>query len=296
MNQNEQPVQGAEHGVTHGEVRLFLWEKFQGSAEGKPVVVLAHGSATGGRESFDLQVPGVPGTSLMDFLAQAGFDVFALDARGFGRSTRPEEGVSTEQAAEDLNAVVDHVLALRGVSQVHLLGWSWGTQYGGQFLMQHGHKVARYVSYAQQHPESPDLAARRHRLPTFQRAPYLRITEQGWKLRFDSMTPPEVNDPRIVDTFARAAAEVETKSPTGPHVDLLMRQPLIDAARMPVPTLMIHGQYDDVSDLAGLLPFFAAVPNPDKQYTVIPAGGHMLHLQQGRGAFQRAVGAWFARG
>lgn len=295
MNQNEQPVQGAEHGVTRGDVHLFVWEKFQGRAEGKPVVVLAHGSATGGRESFDLQVPGVPGTSLMDFLAQAGFDVFALDARGFGRSTRPEDGVSTEQAAEDLNAAVDHVLALRGVSQVHLLGWSWGTQYGGQFLMQHGHKVTRYVSYAQQHPESPDLAARRHRLPTFQRAPYLRITEQGWKLRFDSMTPPEVNDPRIVDTFARAAAEVETKSPTGPHVDLLMRQPLIDATRITVPTLMIHGQYDDVSDLPGLLPFFTALPNPDKQYTVIPAGGHMLHLQQGRGPFQRAVAAWFAR-
>jgi pimeloyl-ACP methyl ester carboxylesterase len=295
MKKDEQPIQSAEHWVTQGEVRLFLWEKYQGNAEGKPVVVVAHGSATGGRESFDLQVPDVPGTSFMDCLARAGFDVFALDVRGFGRSTRPEDGVSTEQAAADLNAVVDHVLALRGVSQVHLLGWSWGTQYGGQFLMAHGHKAARYASFAQQHPESPDLAARRHRLPTFQRAPYLRISEPGWKMRFDSMTPPEVNDPRIVDTFARAAAEVETKSPTGPHVDLLMRQPLIDATRITVPTLLIHGQYDDVSDVPGLSPFFNALPNPDKQYTVIPGGGHMLHLQQGRERFQRVVVEWFAR-
>ena len=33
---------------------------------------------------------------------------------------------------------------------------------------------------------------------------------------------------------------------------------------------------------------------PDKQYTVIPDGGHMLHLQKGYARFQRAVADWFA--
>ena len=294
MKDNELPVQGTQHWVLQDEVRLFLWEKYQGSPQGKPVLVLAHGSATAGRETFDLKVPGRPEYSLMDFLARQGFDVFAPDMRGFGSSTKPEGHITTEQAASDLNAVVDFICKLRGVPQVHLLAWSWGTQYGGQFVMAQPQKVQRYAAYAQMHAKSPDLEARRSRLATFQRAPYIRISEPGWKLRFNSMTPDEVNDPVVMDAFAKAAALVELKSPTGPQVDLLTRQPLIDATKITVPTMMIHGQYDDVADLEGLLPFFTALPNPDKQYVVVPEGGHMLHLQRGYARFQRAVADWFA--
>ena len=294
MKKDDLPVQGTQHWVLHEGLRLFVWEKFAGSPQGKPVLLLAHGSATAGRESFDLRVPGHSEYSLMDFLARQGFDVFALDVRGFGSSTRPEDFLTTEQAASDLNAVVDHLLQLRGVPQVQLLAWSWGTQYSGQFVMAHPGKVARYAAYAQMHAKSPDLEARRPRLATFQRAPYIRITEQGWKLRFHSMTPDAVNVPAVINAFAHSAALVETKSPTGPQVDLLTRQPLIDATKITVPTMLIHGQYDDVADLDGLLPFFAALPHPDKQYTVVPEGGHMLHLQKGHARFQRAVADWFA--
>lgn len=293
MKENELPVQGTQHWVLQDEVRLFLWEKYQGSPQGKPVLVLAHGSATAGRETFDLKVPGHPEYSLMDFLARQGFDVFAPDMRGFGSSTKPEGHITTEQAAADFKAVVDFICKLRGVPQVQLLAWSWGTQYGGQFVMAHPELVQRYASYAQMHAKSPDLEARRSRLATFQRAPYIRITEQGWKLRFHSLTPETVNDPVVMDAFAKAAALVELKSPTGPQVDLLTRQPLVDATKITVPTLMIHGQYDDVADLDGLLPFFTALPNPDKQYVVVPEGGHMLHLQKGHARFQRAVADWF---
>ncbi|MDZ4073967.1 MAG: alpha/beta hydrolase [Hylemonella sp.] len=294
MKENELPVQGTQHWVVQEGLRLFIWEKYQGSPQDKPVLVLAHGSATAGRESFDLKVPGHPEYSLMDFLARRGFDVFAPDMRGFGSSTKPEGHITTEQAAGDLNAMVDFICKLRGVAQVQLLAWSWGTQYSGQFVMAQPQKVKRYAAYAQMHAQSPDLLARRERLATFQRAPYIRISEPGWKLRFNSMTPEAVNDPVVMDAFAKAAALVETKSPTGPQVDLLTRQPLIDATKITVPVMLIHGQYDDVADLPGLLPFFTALPNPDKQYTVVPEGGHMLHLQKGYARFQRAVADWFS--
>ena len=207
MKKDDLPVQGTQHWVLHEGLRLFVWEKFAGSPQGKPVLVLAHGSATAGRESFDLKVPGHPEFSLMDYLARQGFDVFALDVRGFGSSTRPESFLTTEQAASDLKAVVDHLVQLRGVPQVHLLAWSWGTQYSGQFVMAHPQKVARYATYAQMHANSPDLEARRPRLATFQRAPYIRITEQGWKLRFHSMTPDEVNVPAALKKVHQCGAE-----------------------------------------------------------------------------------------
>lgn len=287
-------IHGVAHAVQHEGLHLHVREKFTGNPVGKPVLVLAHGSATGGQESFDLQVPGQPSYSAMDFFARQGFDVFALDVRGFGRSTKPDAFLTTEQAASDLGAVVDHVCALRGVEQVHLLAWSWGTQYGGQFVMAHPRKVARYASYAQMHADSPDLKTRRPRLAVFQRSPYIRITESGWKLRFHSLTPDDVNDPAVMDAFARAAVAVEDKSPTGPQIDVLTRLPLVDPRRITVPTLMVHGEYDDVADTQGLLPFFAALPHPDKQYVVVPEGGHMLHLQQGHRRLQRVLASWFS--
>ena len=286
-------VVGVEHWVANSSMRLFVWEKYLGSSEGKKVVVLAHGSATAGKESFDLQIPGMPSYSLMDVLARQGFDVFALDTRGFGRSTHPEGLMTTLEASSDLGAVVDYILKLRGVQKVDLLGWSWGTQYAGMFVMAAPQKVDRYISYAQMHINSPDISKRRPRIEVFRKNPYVSIPEPGWKPRFYSMTPADANDPQVVDAFAKAAAAIELKSPTGPQLDMVTIMPMINPRLMPVPVMIIHGQYDDVADLDGLLPFFQQLPNPNKQYVVIPDAGHMMHLQKGHKMFQHEVVGFF---
>ena len=64
----------------------------------------------------------------------------------------------------------------------------------------------------------------------------------------------------------KSAAQVEVKSPTGPQLDMVTIMPMLNPRLMPVPVMIIHGQYDDVADLDGLLPFFAQLPNPRKQY------------------------------
>jgi pimeloyl-ACP methyl ester carboxylesterase len=176
---------------------------------------------------------------------------------------------------------------------VNILGWSWGTQYGGMFVMSHPDKVAKYVSYAQMHVNSPDIAKRRPRIEAFRKNPYISIPEAGWKPRFSSMTPAEANDPEVVDAYARAAAQVELKTATGPQLDMVTLMPMINPRLMPVPTMIIHGEYDDVADLDGLLPFFQQLSNPYKRYVVIPNAGHMMHLQKGHYLFQHEVGCFF---
>lgn len=293
MTRTQQPsaqhLASAEHRVEHDSVSLYVWEKYCGQSENKPVVILAHGSASAGRESFDLQVPGKASYSLMDYLAQQGFHVFSFDVRGFGRSTRPPGHITTVEASTDLHAVVDYVMNLRGIAQVHLLAWSWGTQYGGLFVMQHPEKVARYICYAQMHAGSPDLQVRREKLEIYRENPYITIPIADWKTRFYSMTPEAVNDVNVIDVFAHAAAVAECMTPTGPQLDLLTLMPILDARKIKVPVMVIHGEYDDVADLDGLFPFFRDLPNRDKRYVVLPDGGHILHLQKGHGQFQRAV-------
>jgi pimeloyl-ACP methyl ester carboxylesterase len=149
--------------------------------------------------------------------------------------------------------------------------------------------VNRYISYAQMHVNSPDISKRRPRIEAFRKNPYVSIPEPGWKPRFYSMTPADANDPQVVDAFAKAGAAVELKSPTGPQLDMVTIMPMINPRLMPIPVMIIHGQYDDVADLDGLLPFFQQLPNPYKRYVVIPDAGHMMHLQKGHPMFQHEV-------
>jgi pimeloyl-ACP methyl ester carboxylesterase len=50
------------------------------------VVLFVHGAGTPGEVAFDVPYRDY---SWMEFLARAGFDVFAMDMTGYGRSTRP---------------------------------------------------------------------------------------------------------------------------------------------------------------------------------------------------------------
>src|SRR5262249_57556479 len=83
-----------------------------------------------------LDVP-VDGFSWMDYLAARGYDVYLLDVRGYGRSTRPPEMaekpdahppiVRSDVAIRDIGVVVDFILARRNIPRLNLIGWSWGT-------------------------------------------------------------------------------------------------------------------------------------------------------------------------
>lgn len=129
----------------------------------------------------------------------------------------------------------------------------------------------------------------RIKIDVFRKNPYVVVPEFALKPRFYSMTPASVNLPAVVDAYARAAAQVETRTATGPQLDMVSIMPMVNARSITVPVMLIHGEFDDVADLQGLLPFFQALPNPDKRYVVVPEAGHMMMFQKGRGRFQRAV-------
>jgi pimeloyl-ACP methyl ester carboxylesterase len=140
------------------------------------VVLFVHGAGTPAEVAFDAPYPDY---SWMEFLAHAGFDVFAMDMTGYGRSTRPPPmndpcNLSREQQISfvpglmaapcapvygqnmttiasdwnDIGAVVDHVLALRHVQQVNLIAWSLGGPRAGGYAAQHPEKVRKLVFLA----------------------------------------------------------------------------------------------------------------------------------------------------
>jgi pimeloyl-ACP methyl ester carboxylesterase len=129
-------------------IRLFVREVTANEASGKPILLL-HGARVPGLASFDLPVPG---GSLAADLAQSGLDVYIMDVRGYGQSTRPEEMeeppamhpplVRSNEAARDIGAVVDAIRERRHVAMVALFGWATGGQWAGYYASLYPEKVS----------------------------------------------------------------------------------------------------------------------------------------------------------
>ncbi|MFL5444467.1 MAG: alpha/beta hydrolase, partial [Myxococcales bacterium] len=121
------------------------------------ILLFVHGSTYPAETAFDLPLGG---TSWMDYIAQRGFDVWLVDVRGYGRSTRPKEMdepaqnnpaiVRTETAVKDVTAAADFIRQKRGAPRIVVMGWSWGTTIMASYTVQNLDKVERLVLYAPQ--------------------------------------------------------------------------------------------------------------------------------------------------
>ena len=118
-------------------------------------LLFVHGATYPASSAFDLVLDGV---SWMDYIASRGFDVYLLDLRGYGRSTRPKEMVQKPEAnppivrgdvaVGDIGTVVDFILKRRGIPRLNLMGWSWGTTLMATYTTGHDEKVERLMLYA----------------------------------------------------------------------------------------------------------------------------------------------------
>ena len=119
------------------------------------ILLFVHGATYPAETTFDLELGGL---SMMKFIAEHGYDVYLVDVRGYGRSTRPAEMdqpadqnppiARTETAVKDVGAAVDFILKRRGVSKINLMAWSWGTAIMGWYTTQNNEKVNKLVLYA----------------------------------------------------------------------------------------------------------------------------------------------------
>jgi len=122
---------------------------------GEKTLLYVHGTSQAASSTFDLPLDGF---SWMDYIARSGYDVYLIDLRGYGRSTRPPEMekpasenppiVRTDVAVKDVEAAVDHILARRGLTKLNLMGWSSGTAIMGRYATQNSDKVNRLLLYA----------------------------------------------------------------------------------------------------------------------------------------------------
>lgn len=276
------------------------------------IVLYVHGATFPSETTFDLELNGV---SWMDYIARRGYDVYLMDVRGYGRSTRPQEMnvapeqnepiVHTQTAVSDVSAAVDFILKRRQVKKLSLVGWSWGTSLIGSFTAQHNDRVAKLVLYAPTWTGSlpPSVTGGGTKLGA-----YRWVTADGVKNSWLGGVPEPQRADVIPAGWFEAFADAmiasdpaassmnppKIRAPNGvvaDHRDFWNAgKPLYDPGEIRVPTLLVHGEWDAIYPNELLYGYFARLVNAlYKRYVQIGEATHFIMIEKNRMQLFEAV-------
>jgi len=268
-------------------------------------VLFVHGATYPAESAFDLPLDGA---SWMDLIARAGYDVYLLDIRGYGLSTRPPQMdapasdnppfATAEEALVDIDAVVDFIRQRRRIDRLVLLGWSWGTATTQQYTCEFGDKVERLVLYAPMWIRRTPFPIKTAEGPLgawravnsdqalarwLNGVPPDKVTElipSGWFEAF--MQASQASDP-----IGAAQTPAVVRAPNGVIADA-MRQAACgrmdwDPAEIRVPVLLIVAEWDRDTPVEMARELFSLLVNaPRKRYIELGEGTHMLIMEKNR--------------
>lgn len=276
-------VRAEEHWTRKGDVRLFLWEKYAGDAPGDSGTILfVHGSSMASQPTFDLQVPGRTDSSVMDWFARRGFDCWCVDMEGYGRSDKHRDiNCDIATGADDLAAASEYIQRTRRCGPLLVYGISSGALRAALFAERYPERVKRLAldAFVWTGVGSPTLEQRRKRLPEYQ-AKNRRPIDRAFVRSIFERDHPGTADDAVIEAFADAILALDDSVPTGTYVDMCVKLPVVDPEKITVPTIIMRGQYDGIANFDDLIEFFKRLPNPDKQFAVMPGIAHASFHQK----------------
>jgi pimeloyl-ACP methyl ester carboxylesterase len=265
-------------------------------------VLFIHGATFPSESTFDLEVGG---TSWMDHIARHGYDVYLVDVRGYGRSTRPAANPAAalgtlEHAHADLGSAVEFIRQRRGIDRVNLLGWSLGTVAVGRYAATYPERVSKVVLYAPAwrvatagpsiaEPtatyRNQDVVAARARWLADVPADKLQdLIPRGW---FNAWVAANA----ATDPWGAAQTPPVMRAPNGPVFDRARAtgRPY-EPANIRAPILLVKGEWDVDTPSAMAQALFPQLVNAKyKQYLEIGEGTHSVMLEKNRMLLFRAV-------
>lgn len=277
-------MQGTGHWTTKDGIRLFLWRKATVAAAttANGTILFVHGSSMASQPTFDLQVPGRPDSSVMEWFAARGFDTWCLDNEGYGRSDKNRPiNFDISNGADDLASASEFIFNQTKQRKLLVYGISSGALKAALFAERHPERVARLAldAFVWTGEGSPTLAERKKRLPEFI-AKNRRPIDRAFVQSIFARDHPGTADEATVSAFADAILALDDSVPTGTYVDMCSKLPLVDPARLTVPTILMRGQWDGIAGVDDLIEFFKRLPNPDKQFCVMPGISHASFQQK----------------
>jgi pimeloyl-ACP methyl ester carboxylesterase len=216
---------------------------------------------------------------------------------GYGRSTKDRDNnAPIAYGADDCFAAASYIEKLRGKRPLLVYGISSGALRAALFAQRHPEMVARVALDAMvwTGQGSPTLAERRKKLPEFQTRNRRPIDKAFIHSVFDRDHPGTAEE-NVIDAFADAVTALDDSVPTGTYVDMCSRLPVVDPEKITVPTLIMRGQWDGIASFEDLIAFFSKLPNPDKQFTVMPGISHASFQQKNYALVYHILASFFSQ-
>lgn len=288
------------------DAQVHLIHKHRGDVghfSSERVLVLMHGATFSSASLFDVAVDGA---SFMDVLAQAGYDVWAVDACGYGGSTRPAAMAKppnlappltpARDAVADLHAAIDFVCQHRAVECVAVLGMSWGATVAGIVASEAGGRVGKLVLVTPLWLSATPLRID----PGGPLGAYRVVDPSAYGSAWRAAAPANARDALIPEGWFEAWLEATlatdpdppvagtVRAPSGAVQDVRLHwtadDPLYDPAAITCPVLVICAEWDvDVRfDMARDL-FVKLTGAASKRLVEIGGATHMLVMERNRG-------------
>ena len=267
-------------------------------------VLFVHGATYPAETAFDLRLDGF---SWMDYIARRGFDVYLLDVRGYGRSTRPPAMdapakasppfANTADAREDVDAVVEFIRRDRAIDKLCLIGWSWGCATMGSYAAEHPEKVERLVLFAPGWVRDGPSAAD----PGGKLGAWRGVTRDAARKRWLNGVPKDQQEELIPPGWFEAWADATfATDPAGAAMQPpVLRAPngvvqdgreywaagraLYDPAGITAPTMIAVGEWDhDTPPALGLTLFSLLANAPQKRFSLLGEATHTALMERNR--------------
>ena len=263
---------------------LRVWHKPARAERTRGAMLLLHGRTWSSLPDFDLRVSGEE-LSLMDGLAKLGFEVYALDARGYGETSRDASGWLTPmRAAADVQATVSWLKQRRGTQPLYLFGWSYGAMVAQLAVQQAPELIGGLILFGYPvRAGSLETPAALRDAPAPPRRP---TTAQA--AASDFITPGTISQAAI-DAFVAQALAAD---PVRADWRELEQWQALDGAEILVPTLLLEGALDPLAIDEEQARLFTAIPNLDKRWVVLPYGDHAAFMESSRAEFLEAIDAF----
>jgi pimeloyl-ACP methyl ester carboxylesterase len=264
-------------------------------------LLFVHGASQPAEATFDLSLEGL---SWMDYIARRGWDVYLVDVRGYGASTRPPEMhqppsnnppiATTDVAVRDLKSAVDFIIRRRSLPKINLMGWSWGTVITAAYAADHPDEVERLVLYGPTWVRTLPPVPSGRPLGAYIETPMSRSRE-----RMQAGAPEDRKNDLMPSSWFEAwsAAVLATdplgskqnppvlRSPTGVFQDNRdywdAGKPYYDPAKINAATLIVVAEWDyrvsEAQELFGKLP-----DRIEKRLVQIGGGTHLVMLEKNR--------------
>jgi pimeloyl-ACP methyl ester carboxylesterase len=268
----------------------------------------------------------------MAYLAKAGFDVFAMDVTGYGRSTRPAAmndpcNLSADQqhglvpgliAApcpatygqqmttlasdwNDIDSVVNHLLALRHVEKVNLAAWSLGGPRAAGYAGLHQDKIRKLILLAPAYNRNAKADA-----PAKVPADGAAFTTQN-HAEFTANWDRQVGCPNQYDRAASDVVwnEMLESDPVGATWGTgVRRAPQVTswgwtqavAAATKIPTLMVSGEHDKQVPPERVRELFLDLGASQKVFVNLACSSHNAMWEKNHLLLFRASLDWLTKG